>query len=299
MSEISSLVAKNTPASVKDLFMYSWGLYKKNWKTYVKSSLLIGASVVAIMLVVMMLFAVSTFASDVTGDDSEMITTLAGVLAGVIMVACILPASFFWAAMLPVSAVKADAENVTTKEILKATKDAVRSLTIVFLQRGIICFFALFLLIIPSIILQIRYAFAPFVYLVDGQRGMKALAGSRDIMRGFSWFFVWRMLPTFLVGFAMGLAGTVGSLISIFVWPLVYTLYVYGMFLNIRSMKAAGLQNDGFTTKKKIGILAAYLGICLGMILIVLAMAIPGFLMSADGEFESTIYRGYPANTNV
>jgi hypothetical protein len=299
MSEISSLVAKDTPASVKDLFMYSWGLYKKNWKTYVKSSLLIGASVVAIMLVVMMLFAVSTFASDVTGDDSEMITTLAGVLAGVIMVACILPASFFWAAMLPVSAVKADAENVTTKEILKATKDAVRSLTIVFLQRGIICFFALFLLIIPSIILQIRYAFAPFVYLVDGQRGMKALAGSRDIMRGFSWFFVWRMLPTFLVGFAIGLAGTVGSLISIFVWPLVYTLYVYGMFLNIRSMKAAGMQTDGFTTKKKMVAAGCYFGLIAVSLAIFLIISLPAAFNDRFGQdFENTI-QGYPANTNV
>ena len=299
MSEISSLVAKNTPASVKDLFMYSWGLYKKNWKTYVKSSLLIGTSVVAAVLAAVMLFAVSAFAPGITDNGSGMMAMIAGALAGAVMTACILLAVFFWATMLPVCAVKAEAENITTKEILRATKDALLSLTIIYLQRGIICFFAFFLLIIPSIILQIRYYFAPFVYLVDGQKGMKALAGSRDVMKGFSWFFVWRMLPTVFIGFVLGLAGMVGSLISIFVLPFILILYIYGLFLNVRAMKAAGLQNDGFTTKKKIGILAAYLGICLGMIMIVLAMAIPGFLMSADGEFESTIYRGYPANTNV
>jgi hypothetical protein len=145
--------------------------------------------------------------------------------------------------------------------------------------------------LIPGIMLAVQLSFATYSLVLEGKRGMQALAQSREYVKGYWWAYVGRNLLLVLMLFAVML---------IIVWPLTilfgsifgtifYSIvllafipfsiaYHYQIFDNLRRLKPsaseeAAKHTGGFL---KASVILGIVGIILGIIFFFVAIAIFG-----------------------
>jgi hypothetical protein len=115
---------------------------------------------------------------------------------------------------------------------------------------GLAVFGGFVMLIVPGIMLAIALGLSSFVLVLDGKRGLAALAASREYIKGYWWAVFGRMLLVILIyiaallilyaPFQLLFGSYVGSLVyGILIWiitPFIIS-YEYEIFENLRRLK--------------------------------------------------------------
>lgn len=149
----------------------------------------------------------------------------------------------------------------------------------------------LVLLIVPGVMLVIQLALASYLLVLEGKRGIGALAGSREYMKGYWWAFLGRnillglvfcagaliiYLPAMIIFGKIVGAIVYGALLLFFV-PF-SVAYHYEIFENLRRLKPDALANaakaeGGFL---KTSVVIGAIGIVAFIVLVVIAAALFG-----------------------
>ncbi len=117
-----------------------------------------------------------------------------------------------------------------------------------------------FILIIPAIIIGVRYSLSAFVVVGDNTKALSAVKRSRDYVSGYWWPVFWRFLfigviaiiftiiifiiTAFLTTALKGVAGSVGTIIGSIInlalsviLPPLYITYGYEVYTNLKAIK--------------------------------------------------------------
>ena len=114
---------------------------------------------------------------------------------------------------------------------------------------GLVALLGFILLIIPGIILTIQLIFVPFVVLIEGLSGSKALARSRQYVRGRWWKVVGRLAILWFIFYAVSISVTlsaallINEIIASFLGNIAFfvlvpfgMIYVYLLYENVKSL---------------------------------------------------------------
>lgn len=185
---------------VVDLLKASWETYKNNWK-YLTRVYLLGllCFILVIALPVILLgLALITIPSPAS-------FFVIGIGAGIAVVASIF-ISYWMNLAIGQAVVNTDTdESFSARDTFKFTKPLVG---VYFLTASImsgIILSGFMALIIPGIVLSLWFSLAMYTFLVDEQRGARALILSREYARGYTgklfiYFFVFAIVVNLLVG---------------------------------------------------------------------------------------------------
>jgi hypothetical protein len=168
----------------------------------------------------------------------------------------------------------------------------------------------LVLLIIPSIILAIQLVFASYVMVIEGKRGLAALAQSREYLKGYWWAFLGRSI---LLGLILGAGMLVfylpamllaGKVIGALVYGAVLLVFVpfsiayhYEIFENLRRLKPSAVAEaaKAETGFLKASIVVGIVGIVTIIILLVAALAFFGAAIVSQIHTGGDRYGNWPA----
>lgn len=145
------------------------------------------------------------------------------------------------------------------------------------------------MLVIPGVIFSIWFAFATYVFVIEGEKGMSALLRSREYVRGYWWQVFGRQIVFGLAALVaimlLGLVGTVlggeagaSFIVNLFILLLapVSVAYVYTLYQNLKSLKpeVGGQLPAGPRGFFYFSAVLGILGLIIFMVLMVLAAAL-------------------------
>jgi hypothetical protein len=281
--------------SIGDLLKQSWQIYKANFK------LLVG--IVTLPIAISFITVLFSFVSSAVA----LLFILLGYIIGGI-VGFITPVALIYA-------LKEKDQNIASSEALKKSFRRFFSWWRISFLAGIIVIAGLLMLIIPGIILSVWFGLASYVMVMEDRRGMAALLRSKDLISGYSWGVLGRVLvmgivalsvylPVAVLSLGLGLLfglsfdqlifddavepleavlslpGVVAQwLIAIFV-----SIYGYLMYQNLRDIKKDVPYVEP-TTKRKLKYLA--MGI-LGIVVIIVGL-IAGIVLVSLGSARDAV----------
>ena len=103
------------------------------------------------------------------------------------------------------------------------------------------------LLLVPGLILIIRYTFAPYVLLFKGSRGRSALRGSRQLSMGYWWPIFLRMIIFYVIIFTVQIQAVLmlsavnTNVVSMIIQPLLIifmSIYVFVIYKDLEEIKS-------------------------------------------------------------
>lgn len=252
--------------SGRELLKKSWEIYKSGWKKF--TGLLILPFLIGLipLIVIIILWGIASFITSVnaasplsppslgmiTGSIVNIILGLLGILA-IIFLFIMGIIGFFSQYFL----VRDLEKGITVKQAFFEGKRHFWSFILIHLLTTLVVFAGMMLFVIPGIVFSIWLSLAPFVFVVEGLRGVAALKRSKQIVRGFWWTVIFRgwffgivtSLPVVIVGLiiflifgessaANGISGIIQMLYYIIVIPL-SIVYQFFIFKNLQEIKQA------------------------------------------------------------
>ena len=249
--------------SIGDLFRESWKLYRERVRILTKIILLPVAFLVAGDL--LGLFAPSGLAS------------LPAFIGTIIS---------FFAYLALIFALQ---ENIQFGEAYRRAWKKIWSYGWLTLLSGFAVLGGFVMLVVPGVIFSIWFAFATYVFVIEGEKGMSALLRSREYVRDYWWQVFGRQivfgLAALVVIIFLGLVGTVlggeaGASFVVNLFILIFApltvAYVYTLYQNLKSLKpeVAGQPPAGPRGFFYFSAVLGVLGIIVFMVLMVLAAAL-------------------------
>ena len=154
------------------------------------------------------------------------------------------------------------------------------------------------LLIIPGIVFAVWFAFAIYVFVVEGRKGFGAMMTSKEYIRGYWWDVLGRFLVLALLGAAFQmlallivLAGgeslqrLVGALVNLVFTPFVF-IYIYLIYKNLKELKPQVASSPAPEEKKGFFVAAAILGLVAIIIPLILVTSLYPKLGKAPSDFK-------------
>ena len=125
-------------------------------------------------------------------------------------------------------------ESLSMSEALAAGVRLLHSYLWLLFLSTLLIMLGLVVLIIPGIILFVRYVFGDFVLLCEGKKGYEALKQSARYVEG-RWFSVFgRILPVWVISAALSFLPRPISLLIGTVFTPFYMAYLYTLYLSLR-----------------------------------------------------------------
>lgn len=226
---------------------------------------------VALVLVPSLLFFGLSYASEQVEGPQTLVT--------VIEIAAILAFLTYLVAMFSVMYIASHEETPTYTEGLTWVRRNILSLLGVSILLMLVVFGGFILLLIPGIILLVTLYFSQYALIIEGQKGVAALARSHALVKGRFFaiarkllaFMLYLLLPIFLIAAAFemissslpklqkfALAGDIGTE---FVSALYTIVAAYAMSRLYRAMQVGRPLTDVTTTRKVIYWVLALLGV--------------------------------------
>lgn len=270
--------------NLKELFPKTWGIYQKKLKIFV--TLLVGP---------FLLLTVNPFLGEM-GWDLPILGSLV-----VDILACL---SLIWAGIAILLVLSDKEKPYTWQEALRASQSKFWSLVWISILTGFIVSGSFFLFVIPALIFSIFFIFAQIFNVVEGDKGLKALVRSRELVRAYFWPVVGRYLALMifsliaysvfgsilgvisaLVSSLNSLAGTIvvfASQVALNVLVAPFCLiYVYLMYENLKQIKG----DIAVGNYKKTGVGYLLTGLFGWVFLVVVFALFSTILMSAWGDY--------------
>lgn len=170
-----------------ELIIYSFQLYKKNWRKYMPYMLLLFLASVAVLLV---------------GSSAlfiEAVTKIAPAVTAVVVLVVIVASSLF-VVWVSIALTKAISNNILMKkeenwkEMMGKSSHLILPLLLASILSAIIIFVGGILFIIPGIIFTGWFAFVSYEIILKEKGVMDAIKGSKAIVSG-RWFsIIWRII---------------------------------------------------------------------------------------------------------
>lgn len=268
-----------------DTLKNSWVTYKANWGKYAILIIPIHAAIIVPMIIIAIFAFASVFLPALdnlrnVSAQSFNLASLGGLPISFLIAIIALPVimlvvSFFQFALVH-QVIRAE-EEIDTRTILKLTWSKFASLFWVGFLYVVIVFIGYLFLIIPGIILAIYYSFSIFVVITEDKHGFDALKRSGEIVRGYGWalvrrLLVWCYLIVAIIIFSMiPIIGWFGQIFLPFIITPLALIYFFSVYLNFSDRKARGHESDNLPLKSKlITVFLAALPIILMIIVIAL-----------------------------
>lgn len=217
--------------SVGEFFRQSWGLYRERLGVLTKIALLPVILLIALDL----------------GDFLGLPSILVGIIG---LVGAIIS---FLAALALIFAIQ---ENIQFGEAYRLALRRIWSYGWLTILSGFVVLGGFVMLIIPGIIFVIWFAFAIYVFAIEGERGMNAVLRSREYVQGNWWQvfgrYILLVLATLIIigvinlfaspiALALGATKALGksigqTLFSLFLIPF-YTAYLYTLYRSLKTLK--------------------------------------------------------------
>ncbi len=124
----------------------------------------------------------------------------------------------------------------------------------------------LIVFIIPGIIIGLRLAFVPFIFINEGIRGSAALRRSWELTRGISWIVLARMYVLVIGMIIGGITQVIPVIGPLIIGPFIVNplemLWMAHFYRNVSAVKAqTPAYTDAYSTAQKIGLVAIVGGI--------------------------------------
>lgn len=250
----------NMPASMPalrstiDLLKESWNRFARRWKFFVLyvlvSTLVPGAMFLIGGLLAALLGAGGLF------FGGEMALGGAGIVAIVLLSVAVLAAiyvSILFTVGLMLAVVDENLNSI--KAAVMAAKPKALDYFFISLIVGLIVLAGTVLLILPGIYLAICYAFAAWVYVLEGKKGMDALRESKSLVSGRWWavfgrfvlfgIIIWlvMILPQGIFGaLKLDALAVIYNIVASFVVGPVSSIFVYLFYKNLKGSQMAAPQ---------------------------------------------------------
>lgn len=288
------------------LIKQSWIVFKSKWKAFIKPYLYILIPIVFLVLLLIAYGILSYFTQQTGGSEGvnaivALIIGLLGLLALIAMV--------FFAILIPLSYLfllkhLEKNEQVTTRALLKEATRGFWPFLLILVLSGLAIVGGLILFIIPGIIFSIWFSFAAFVFVFEGLRGVAALKRSKQLVRGYAWTILARLLvfqifiivlsipsyvlqalssyTQYLSPAMIGLTAVVsiyGIIIGFITVPLSF-IYSYYIFRKLKLVKDKNIAAKlPMSLSKKVGLILA-------IILLFAATSIYSIIFSINDDFS-------------
>lgn len=211
-----------------DMLSRTWEIYKRRMLSFL-AVILIGAVLTCLPAVV--LGGLGYVVSRYVPEYKNMLGVIMGLFALLGAIWC-----FMWA-MSAFFVIVADLK-IEIKEAFKRARPKIHSMfwlsaLTTFLITGGYCLF-----IIPGLVFQVWFFFAPFVLILEDTRGMNALMKSREYVRG-RWFkTAWRLLAVWLTASVIAVIPIIGPIAAFLVMPFcfVHTFVLYNDLKTTREL---------------------------------------------------------------
>ncbi len=230
-----------------DLAKAAWTAFTKRWKFYVLLTV-VSALIPGLVFLVGGAIAAAVGIGGAAGGAGKAAVFLVGlVMLAAYIFAIYLSIIFYGGLMLAV----ANEQINSVRDAFNRAKPMGKDLFVVALIVGILVSLASLLFIIPGIYLAVCWAFAMWLAVLEGKKGMAALKASKAMVDG-RWFAVFGRILAFvvIVWLVMAvpqavfaairlpiLAGIWSLLVSLVVGP-VGAIYTYLLFQNLKQTKA-------------------------------------------------------------
>lgn len=212
--------------SFGDLMKKSWDNYKKAIGTYtglVFTPLLGFIPVIIIMII----WAVSLYGlgNDSSGAISTGLSWFLGIATIVAVIFMYIIALKVYIAII----LKVNNPDLTYKQLMKQTKGKVLSFLFAGILVSLVMVTGYMFLIIPGFILSIFLIFVSIVNIYEGKKGISALVRSKDLVKGYWWPILGRLLLLMLI-FCGGLM--IVALVTFGIGAIVVEVFLIA-FMNI------------------------------------------------------------------
>jgi len=263
-------------------------MYKRQWKRLLLLAVLPYVSLLPFALVVGIFVAGGMYFY-----TSQNFIAL-GVLAfiGVILALFYLTVTFSVSSLAMIYQIANNTKSLTIKELLKKGWSIVWSYWVLSLLSSLLIFGGILLFVVPGIIFSIWFAFAMYILVIEGTKGMDALVKSREYVRGswwgvfgrialvsiIVWIIVWVFTMIFQGSDNEGIGGIMQFIISIILTPFT-VIYTYLMYENLKKNKPDIANATPSASSKRLYSIIAVLGFLLmvGLLFWVTQMAIQSF----------------------
>lgn len=234
-------------SGVKDLLRQAYDFYKKNFNVLISLSLI----AMGVFFMIGMLFGflggagvIVTMIANKNFNLLLILLSLLFLIALLLIVASVIfqilaQTTLVWG-IIRLRAKKKVSINLAWQKVGEKTKALVwlNVLTWLLFIAGYI------FLIIPGVILSIWFTFAVIIFLNHKKKGMAALKASKNLVRGYFWPVLWRLIAingvfviiTLFFSFVPWLGSIVNIALSVFAMPLIAT-YVYLVYENLLKIK--------------------------------------------------------------
>ncbi len=221
-----------TLISVPDLFRKSFDIYKPR----IWTMLLLGLTGWLGSVVVMAVFGVASFATLITGRGlfGLHLLTVFFMLIGMLLVIAINA----WVQVTLLYYVKEENMKMGVKALLMSVQDKMPSYYWVVFLNAIIVIAGFILFIIPGIIFSVWLSMSQFAFVFEGLKGGKALSRSKELVKGYWWPVLGRLLLLVVLAAIVSSISKLGFLVnSLFTMP--YGLvYLYVLYQDLKRIKA-------------------------------------------------------------
>ena len=255
-----------------DLLKNSFEMYKKRWKRLLLLAVLPYLSLLPFALLVGIFIAGGMYFY-----SSQNFIAL-GVLAfiGVILALFYLTITFSVSSLAMIYEIANSTKSLPIKELLRKGWSIVWSYWVLSLLSSLLIFGGILLFIVPGIIFSIWFAFAMYILVIEGTKGMDALVKSREYVRGNWWgvfgrialvsIIVWIVVWVFTLFFQgsenEGIGGIVQFVISILLTPFT-VIYTYLMYESLKKNKPEVASSTPSSGSKRLYSIIAVLGFLL------------------------------------
>ncbi|MBX4201099.1 hypothetical protein KW786_03145 [Candidatus Parcubacteria bacterium] len=214
---------------IEELFRKSFSLYYPKAFTMLFLMLIGWLACVAVAIVFGGIAAVLIF------QDVFMLQ-LIGVLVGLVGVLAAI--SFeLWIATAMVFMVKEREGQVDIKKLLLSVKDKVGSYFWAMLLKGLMVLGGFILLVVPGIIFSVWFLLAKYAFVVEGKKGLQASWRSKELVKGYWWPVVGRLLVFGVLAMLISFIPRVGQFINmLFVVPF-GIFYMYAIYEDLKKIK--------------------------------------------------------------
>lgn len=171
--QISQELKKLT--GVTELLKKTWQIYKENFGTLIKTA-----------IIPLGLFWLINIFQPFSFSLKTILFFVVSIILGIFL--------FAWLNASLIFIIKNRENRISAKEGLKIGLQKAIPLFWIGILSSIIIYSGMIFLIIPGIILTIWFCLASYVLVYEDKRGMNALLKSRDLVKGYWWSVLWRMI---------------------------------------------------------------------------------------------------------
>lgn len=218
--------------SIPDLFKRSFELYKPR----IWTMLLLGLVAWLGSVIIFALFGTAGIATIFAGGGIltfNLFTTLLFLL-GILLVVII----NLWVQVALIYTVKEESLKMGVKNLLLAVKDKMISYYWIIFLKGIIILAGFICFIIPGIIFSVWFSVSQYAFVFENIKGTKALGRSRELVKGYWWPVLGRLLLLGVIAVIITSVLKSGFLInSLFTMPF-GILYVYAIYEDLKRLKS-------------------------------------------------------------